>query len=151
MRSIGIGRDLVKTSEEDAPVTIEHQDGYLEVIPDAKRELGLITHEESRQVLPERDRVPQYRLSLDGDFAELDGEVDYYDDELTDPIFNPSFAFGASLAAYEAAERGELGEPENVKAHAKVQWIAAAGGVAFLGLSALAGLAVLGVLPWQGG
>ena len=148
MRTIGIGRDLVKTAGEDPPVIIEHQDGYLEIISDAKRELGLVTHEESRQVLPERDRVPQYRLSLDGEFTELDGEVDYYDDELDDPVFNPSFVFGCSVAAYEAAERGELGEPENVKAHAKVQWIAAAAGGIYLSLTAIGSVAVLGGLPW---
>ena len=152
MKSIGIGRKPSKDDQEEDLVVIEHHDGWMETIVGASRELGLITHEESRRVLPEQEKVSQYRLSLDGDYSELDSEIDYYDDELPDPVYNPSFVYGAAVAAYEAAERGELGEPESVKSHARVQWMAALGGIVFLGISSLASLAVLGGLPgWLGG
>ena len=148
MRTIGIGREPTKDGQDDSLVVVEHQDGFFEIITGTRRELGLITHEESRQVFPERPRVPEYRLSLDGDYAELDGDVDYYDDELTDPVYDPSFVFGSTVAACEAAERGELGEPETVKSHARVQWIAALGGVGFMVIAALGAVAMPNGLPW---
>ena len=152
MKSIGIGRNPSKDDQEGELVVVEHHDGWVETIIGATRELGLITHEESRRVFQEGDKVSQYRMSLDGDFSELDCEIDYYDDEPPDPVYDPDFVYGAAVAAYEAAERGELGEPESLKSHNRVQWMAALGGIVFLGIAALAALAVLGGLPgWLGG
>ena len=146
----GQNRDQVQ--QEPRTVVIEHQDGQLELLEGCDRTMGVTIHEETRQAFPEGSPVAQYLLSLDGDFAELDGYIDYYDDELPDPASAPEFVFGAAVAACEAAERGELGEPEEVKAHARLQFVASVGGVAFLLAMGVGGvLARGGTLPGIGG
>ena len=140
-----------KDSQLTEQVVIEHQDGRLEVLDNCARARGLLIHEETRQAFPEREEVARYTLSLDGDYAELAGSVDYYDDELTNPADDPSFVFGATVAACEAAENGELEEPESLKSHAKLQLIAAVGGVTFILGTLLVSGAIYGGIPWLGG
>ena len=154
MTTPGMGRKPTqqKDSQFTEQVVIEHQDGRLELLDNCARARGLLLHEETRQAFPEREEVAQYTLSLDGHYAELAGSVDYYDDELTNPADDPSFVFGATVAACEAAENGELEEPESFKSHAKLQLIAAIGGVAFALGSLLVSLTIYGGLPsWLGG
>ena len=148
MTSMTRGQRPKKDGEKADQVVIEHENGRLEVLEDCERMLGLIIHGDTHQAFPERGEVPQYTLSLDGDYAELDSPVDYYDDELIDPVEDPEFVFGTAVAACEAAERGEMGEPEALRAHARVQIIAASGGVAFLILSMLAAIGMTGDMPW---
>lgn len=137
-----------KGESDDQPepreVVIEHHDGRLEVLEDCDRTMGVTVHEASRQAFPERQAVAQYMLSMDGNFAELDGTIDYYDDELPDPSYAPEFVFGAAVAACEAAERGELGDTEEVKAHARLQFVAAVGGVVFVIAALVGGLMLRG-------
>ena len=143
-----------KDADHDSvTVVLEHQDGALQVLEDCELTVGVIIHEESRQAFPEPTPIAQYLLSLDNDFSELDNEITYFDDELPAPVEAPEFVFGAAVAACEAAERGELGDPEEVKAHSRLQFIAGMGGVVFLLSMAVGGLMVRGgvAMPFGGG
>ncbi len=153
MTTPGIGRKprVQKDPLSTEQVVIEHQDGRLELLENCTRARGLFLHEDTRQAFPEREEVAQYMLSLDGDYAELAGSVDYYDDELTNPADDPSFVFGATVAACEAAENGEMEEPESFKSHAKLQLIAAIGGVVFALGALLVSVTLYGGMPWLGG
>ena len=153
MTTIAVGGKAKPPKDEQKAdqVVIEHENGRLEVLEDCERKLGLIIHAETRQVFPEPGEVPRYTLSLDGDYAELDSPVDYYYDELKDPVDDPDFVFGASVAACEAAENGEMGETETQKCHARLQLIACIDGVAFPLLALAVAAGITGGLPWRGG
>lgn len=114
------------------PVIIEHQNGQCQEIEDVTVALGVLVHEVSRQAFPLGEPMMRLLLSLDGDYSEYDGDFYYFDDELSDPTHDEAMVHGAEVAACEAAEAGEYEEPEAVKANARLQLIAAVGGVLFL-------------------
>ena len=143
-----------QSNAQELPVIIERQDGLCSELHDVLVALGVLVHEPSRQAFPLGEPMARLTLSLDGDYTEYDGDVYNYDDELGDPNNDEAVVHGAAVAACEAAEAGEYEEPEAVKANARLQAIAACGGVAFLLLMGLGCMAMLtGVLDrfTQGG
>ena len=112
-------------------VVIEHADGRLEELREVRQEFNLLIHGGTHQVFPVRDMVPSYTLSLDGPYTMYEGDVYYYDDELINPDADPVFVFGVSEAACIAAERGEL-QSDHAQTHkARLNMIAALGGIGF--------------------
>ena len=125
------------------PVIIEHQNGQCQELDDVTVALGVLVHELSRQAFPLGEPMMRLLISLDGDYSEYDGDFYYFDDELSDPHNDESVVHGAAVAACEAAEAGEYEEPEAVKANARLQVIAAVGGVLFLLLMGLASVGMV--------
>ena len=91
MSWFGNGKKGKEQEDEGITVYIEHQDGRLEELHRCVMRVGLIVHEETHQTFPPADKVPRFKLSLDGDYAEFDVDVHYYDDEFDQPEQNGDY------------------------------------------------------------
>ena len=116
-----IGGDLV----------IERVDGSMEELSGIRQEFSLLIHDESRQAFPIPTKVPIFTISLDGPHSHLVSEVYYFDEELSNPDADPAMVFEVAEAACIAAERGELQEDLPQINKARLNIIAAVGGIVF--------------------
>ena len=118
---IAVGGELV----------IERSDGLLEELTELREEFALLIHDATKQAFPVPPQVPVFTMSLDGPHSHLLSEVYYFDSELSNPDASLAMVFEVAEAACIAAERGELQEDQEQTNKARLNIIAALGGIAF--------------------